>query len=431
MLLQQFGPRAKQSIPSMQTFKDMGVEAGMAAGGQAAGSAMGPYSAVARPVLGAIGGAVGNYMAQRGRVSRGEQEKIMPGQVVGAAMGGATGPGSAMKYAGSNVAATGVQTAMDEGQISADTLGRAAAFGLGGKVLERGLDVAPVDVDEVVAMRKAQDATRQETIKMGKELGYVLPPSLLSKVDDRISMTSGLVESAGGKAAIFQDATQMNQPITNNAVRDEPGMGRFKDLTTESLDEVAQPYNAVYGRVSGLSPQAAVVMREFKQANAAKSELFNAYRNPPMGQTKNPALLEQAKAAQADADFWFSELALEARKAKRPELIDQLNEACVKLAQIALTKNAVKDAVGNIDASVIGDAFEFGEPLTGNFQKVGRFQSAFSQAMREGSATPVSNVGQLSRFIAPFAAGGVAVIDDTNLTATTRLVGFVTYRIVQ
>lgn len=30
-----------------------------------------------------------------------------------------------------------------------------------------------------------------------------------------------------------------------------------------------------------------------------------------------------------------------------------------------------------------------------------------------------------------FAAGGVAAIDDTNLTATTRLVGFVTYRIVQ
>jgi hypothetical protein len=110
--------------------------------------------------------------------------------------------------------------------------------------------------------------------------------------------------------------------------------------------------------------------------------------------------LAKAKEAQKDADRSFLQLEAEAKAANKPDLGTRFQEARVKLAKIGLVERSINKGTGDVDAAVMGRAYDAGEKLTGNFEKIGRFQNAFSQMVKDASLSPPAGVNQLLPILA-------------------------------
>lgn len=379
---------------AMKQMATMGLRAGLPSVGQV----------VAGPPGGAALGGLGELAAQAI-----EGGQIRPGAVAGAATMGAiplaplAGAGmkqmamEAGKQAAGNVLARNVETAIDEkrpASLRENLLsGAASVIGTG---LAKGIDAGSTAA--ATALREAQDATRRETLRLGKELGYVIPPSVI-----RPSITTDTLNSIGGKAATAQEAIRRNQPITNQAVREELKLPPNTAFSDQALNAARIIPNKVYAEAASVTPQAKIILDEFKQAQSDANRAFAAYRDMPK---KDPSVLAKAKQLQADADSAFSRLEAEAISAGKPDIGPKLKEARVTLAKIGLAQDAMNKGDGNISAKVIGDAYAAGEKLTGNFEKIGRFQNAFWQTVKDAADTPPSGVNQLMQYIAP-ATGAV------------------------
>jgi hypothetical protein len=354
---------------------------------------------VAGPAGGAILGGAGELAAQAI-----EGGPIRPGAIAGAATVGAIplGPlaGTGMrgvvregvKQAAGNVVARNVQTGIDEGRAA--TLGEnavSAAASAVGTGLAKGIDAGAVAA--ATALKAAQDATRRETLRIGKELGYVIPPSVI-----RPSLATDTLNSIGGKAATAQEAIRRNQPITNQAIREELKLPPNTAFSDQSLNVARIVPNKAYADAAAVSPQAKIMLDEFKQAQANANQAFANYRNMPK---KDPSVLEIAKKHQTDADDAFARLEREAVSNGKPDIGKKLQEARVTLAKIGLVQDALNKGDGNISAKVIGDAYAAGEKLSGNLEKIGRFQNAFWQSVKDAADTPPSGVNQLMQYVAP------------------------------
>lgn len=374
---------------------------------------------VAAPVIGgmtplgrvgsAVGGALGEYQAQRNEGGKTRPGAIAAAGFVNAIPGGQTLKQMAGRFSGANLAAKTIETGIDEQRLpTAGEAALAAGSGAAGAFLNKALDTGSTASAKLRAKNESVDSLRRQTAKLGDfgEAGkYVIPPSIATLFEGKSSSLANAVDSVGGKAAVAQMATHLNQPITNSAIRQEFGISRVTPLSKAVLDDAAKPFAAVYGEVGSLSPNASMALKEFKQANADKADLFFKYKN---AQISKPNMLEAAKTKDAEAAFWLGELRDEANKAGKPDLIPKLQEARTKLAQINLVKESVNDATGDIDAAILGDAFDAGIPLTGNLYKIGRFQNAFAQSVRDAATTPVAGVSQVARYMMPFATGGAA-----------------------
>ncbi len=112
---------------------DIAAEGGGATAGQVAGALTGPFAPIAIPVLGGIGGGVGNYLAQKRRISSGEQAGVKTGEVLRSVITSAI-PGGALaatgtralireggKQAAGGLLAKNVETAIDEGRLATPT----------------------------------------------------------------------------------------------------------------------------------------------------------------------------------------------------------------------------------------------------------------------------------------------------------------------
>jgi len=387
---------------------DAGLEAGGATAGQAAGAAAGPLAPVAMPVLGGLGATGGAYLASK----RGGEPMTMGraasafigGMVPGGSMAGASGrkvAAEAGKYAAQNMAAATAESVIDERKVP--ELSRGLVIGGVGALaapVAKGLDTGTNPLARAERAEASRQAAKRETLKLGRELGYVLPPSVV-----RPNPANDFINSVGGKAATLQQAVQRNQPITNAAVRDELGLPADTALTPQALEVAKLGPSKTYGEIGALSPQASIALENFKQAQSEAQAQFFIWRNQIK---KDASLLESAKQKRADAEAMLAQLKAETVRAGKPELFDKFNEARVKLAQIGLVERAVNKATGDVDAQILGDAFDAGEKLTGNLEKIGRFANAFKQAVREASESPPSGVHQLLPMMAT-AAGGAGV----------------------
>jgi hypothetical protein len=405
MLAGNFPGYAKEpALKAANAVANMGVRAAPPAIGQAAGAMTGPFAPAAVPILGAIGGMGGEAAAQM------REGKMRPGAIIGAGVTGAI-PGASLAGAGAgaigreagkqalgNMVAKTAQVGIDEGRLP--TMGEAALAGgaaVAGTALASKLDKAANAVMAAEALKRSQDATRRQTIELGKELGYVLPPAVL-----RPTTGNNIINSIGGKAAMAQEAMLRNQQVTNKAVREEIGLPEHIALSPGSLNAARIGPNKVYGEVAAISPPAKIMLDDFKQAQADANALFSTYRSQF---PKDPSVLAAAKQRQVDADDAVAMIEKEAATHKAGDVVDRFKEARIALAKIGLADRALNKGDGNIDAKIIGEAFDAGEKLTGNFQKIGRFQNAFSSALREASKVPPSGVNQLL----PIMAGGAGV----------------------
>lgn len=385
---------------------DVGLEAGGAAGGQAAGAATGPFAPIATPVLGGIGGALGNFIAQQRQMKAGERDKYSWGEGGGAFVGGMIPGGSlarasiktVAKEAGKNVvgnvAAIGTQTMIDEGRLpTAKEAAIAAGAAVAGTGIARGLDAGKNAIAAQAALEKAQDATRRETFRLGKELGYVLPPSTV-----RPSWGNDLLNTVGGSAATVQDVVRRNQKMTNRAIREELELPADVPLGVNERGKIPALESAkvgpmsVYGEVGAASEKAKITLELFRQKQADANMYRAQFRDMF---PKDPSVAKAAEKAQEEAAEALTMLKKELVDAGKDDLIPKFNEARQKLAKIGLVESSVNKATGDVDAAIIGRIWDDNPTmLTGNLAKIGRFYNAFSQAVKDASMVPPSGVGQ-------------------------------------
>jgi hypothetical protein len=384
------------------TVKNLGLEGGGATLGQVAGAPFAEFGGV--QAGGAIGGALGNIAGQLTTPGK----KFSLGEVGGAAVGGAI-PGASLakagartvamqgaKYAAGNVAAVNTQSMIDTGKPA--SLGQdavAAVGGFAGAGLSKFIDTGRAA--QAVADKTSRDSFNRETLKIGRDLGYTVPPSIVNP-----NAVNNSLESLGGKAAVAQSAIHMNQPKTDAAIAAQIGLPDNAPISPVSINTMRAEPNLVYDAVNKSSPQASGLLKSFKDSMDLAREAFTDYRASKMAGTPNNALLAKAKQAAADADVYKQGL-----KSVLPvPLFDKFDGARVKLAEIGMAERAFSG--GNFDASVIGDAFAHGEKLTGNLYKIGRFEDRFGKYLRKAINTPTPGVDNL-KLMMKFGGAGAGI----------------------
>ena len=95
---------------------------------------------------------------------------------------------------------------------------------------------------------KIANQVRDNTIKNAQELGYVLPPSQVSKG----SAVQKIVEGVGGKIQTSQAASLKNQIVTNNVVKKALNIADDQPLTIQALDDIIKNSSQVYDDISKL-----------------------------------------------------------------------------------------------------------------------------------------------------------------------------------
>jgi hypothetical protein len=385
---------------------DMGLEGGGATLGHAAGAATGPFAPIAMPAFGAVGGAAGNALAQGRRMYiTGEQDGFRPGEMLGAGVAGSV-PGASLANAGlkkvaveagkqaiGNTVGAATQTGIDEGRLpslgEAALAAGAAAVGTGAA---RSVDTGSNPLTQLEAHRRAVDATRRQTLAAGRELGYVLPPAAIS---------DGPVDSAlntvGGKLATAHEAVARNQPITNAAVRAELGLDPNTPLSREALAVKKAELGKVYDEVAAVSQDAGILTEWHKKSQRDANAKFSEYRNM---QHKDPTVLEAARVKQDEADEVFGLLTDELDGNGKKALAAKLKEARTTYAKVGVVEEALNPGSGDISAEVLGAMLQNQErKLTGNLEKVAKFQLAFERYTRELASTPPPGGYQLGYFL--------------------------------
>lgn len=387
---------------------DIGLETAGATGGQAAGAFGGPAAFLTVPAGGAIGAMGGNAVAQQRRIATGEQEKFHWSEMFGAGVGGLMPGGSlarggiktlakeATKNVVGNTAAVATEKAIESGELpSGRELAIAAGAATIGTGLAKKLDGATNQHAARAAIRDAQNEGRKLTLQLGKELGYVVPPSSV-----RPNYANDLVSSVAGKSSIVQEVVQRNQPMTNLAVLRELELPETTSLKFNQ-DGQSPGLNAakaypfmVYGQVGAVSPQSKNILEAFKQHQSDANSLRASYR--AAFPVKDPELLKKAEAAQLLADQEKVLLEAELKSAGKKDLIAEFDKARTKLAKIGLVEEAVNKGSGDVDASIIGKQWDDNpKRLTGELAKIGRFYNVFHDAVRDASFSPPSGVHNL------------------------------------
>lgn len=327
------------------------------------------------------------------------------------------------KLGAANVAAKNIETGVDEQRatsMSEDALALGAGIvgAAAGKALDKGKN-AKVQAE---ALARELDRPRMETVKLGRELGLVLPPAVVAP-----GTLNNQVNSLGGKAATAQEVITKNAPIINKAVADEIGWtelskktyGEIKALRPESIETLKLAPNGVYAEVGDLSPQAKILLEKYKQDQFLANKAFSDYYAAPK---KDPSLLAAAKESQKDANGAFASLEIEAANAGKSGLTEQLKKARVELAKIGLVERGMQRSTGHVDPEVFGDAYAVGVPLSGKLETIGRFQDAFWRYVKLQSESLPSGVNQFMRVAGPAMAGTASHYSGAGPAATAGMI---------
>lgn len=258
---------------------------------------------------------------------------------------------------------------------------------------------ARANVAEAMAAQ-SRNAARDATIADSTAKGYVIPPSLSG---GKSSINEAL-ESFGGKAAIKQEAALRNQQTTNALARKELGIPPNEALTPDLLASMRAGAATPYQEIASISPNAQGVLEALKDARQQKNLALSEYQRQG-----TRSAYHAAQRYGMDADMLEKQLELEAGKAGRPELLQELATSRKKIAQIHAVEKALTDQTGNVSAPMLGRELDKYKPLTGELEAIGNFRNAFPQIAQEAEKVPAPGVSHVNSLTsAMLGAGGYA-----------------------
>ncbi len=391
-------PQGKQAMSNAVTLgKNLGLEGGGATAGQILGAPFEEFGGV--HIGGSIGAGIGNTLAQLTTPGK----KFSFGDV-GAAMAAGTVPGLSLekagakelltqgaKYALSNAAGTYIQKGADQKRLP--TLGEVAqseATGFAAAPISKFLDSGSRAL--ATANRAGNASVERQSLNGGRELDLLVPPAVTAP-----NAINNTIQSVGGKAAVAQETLLRNQPKVDSIVRRVLGIPEGTGISVPVLNAQKVGPNLVYDEVSKMTPASAALLDAYKTANTAANTQHGMFQSAKAQGIYRPDLKEAANVARTQAATFRA--ALDKEAATIPggkDIIGRFDDAEVKLAQIALADQALRKGNGKIDATAFGDAFEANpERLSGDFKKLGAFQSAFGKYVKDATNTPPSGVDWL------------------------------------
>lgn len=394
--------------------------------GQSIGRAI-PIPAMDR-LLGAIGGAAGEALAEKR-----EGSDLKPGRIASAALSGAVrgrglaGAGAsevgreAAKYGAVGLAGKTAETITDEGRLpTAEEALVAGGASAAGAPIARALSVS------VPAARSADDALnamRDQSFRDVRKWGIVVPPSELGRGSDTIA-------SVGGKAATQQQAAKRNQFGWQRAAREDIGLsGEALPISRKELLSIREEAGAPYREIQTIQREAEVQLQDRLRELAKESDPHAALikmEEPAMKESLSilttlaaadvDALKESRKAAQnarraffagdpksyetwqrAKAESESLEGAIEraAASLRDDSLLNRLKESRRKIAKTYSVEEAVNPGNGFVDPAEFGRQLLNGEALSGNLEKIAKFQLAFRREAVEAGRVPAPGVGNI------------------------------------
>lgn len=383
--------------------------AGLPSVGSAVGKGLGAMTGiaapVAMPVLGGVGAAIGDVMAQQQ-----EGGPYSLGRTAGQALLGAfTPPGvpgasmatlgrflpstvplhaQAAKYAMAGMGAKAAETMIDRGEApTAGELGLAAAGGAVGAKVER-MAQAPVSAAKVDRM--VNDAATNATVKEWLNKGGKIDPTLTYRES---YLNRGLTKVAGGSTEIQRAANEVNQPLVNKLAREDirfPGNAPLDELhIRDHITKLSAPFR----EMETVSPKMKDLIDDHRTAREEAVRLWDAYKGKADGGKPDTDLRKAAIAANELADKAADNIANELKAVKRDDLLNEFNVAKRLLAKTYQVRSALTG--GNVSAEVLDFMRDKQRRnMDGNIELIARFRAEMPKVMRDiRDVQPVGDVG--------------------------------------
>jgi hypothetical protein len=251
------------------------------------------------------------------------------------------------------------------------------------------------DRQAAATARQSQNSVADETLRRGREAGFVVPPSAVNPTG-----TNRILESIGGKADVGQEAVHRNTSALDAIGRRSAGISENEPLSREALRAARQRMAEPYREIAALSPQAAADLEALKAARFESKLQWRGYN-----QSGNPELHHAASAADAEVNRLANSIEQAASGAGRQDLVQALTQARQNIARNRQVQEAVNVGSGHLDPAVLGRALDRGAPLTGELETVGRMQQAFPQFLKDASGKQAAGTSALHAWIAATGAG--------------------------
>lgn len=261
------------------------------------------------------------------------------------------------------------------------------------------------------------------TFIKGNSEGYVAPPSNINP-----SIKNSFLEGIAGKLKTQQDASVINQSVTNRlaaralgqndeaplslgamqAIREEAHQTGYVPLRnigqitptqayTDALDKITRQNQGASNSFPGIKgPDIEGIVAPFRQQSFNSSDAVDAISvlrgladdayssgNKVAGQ----AYKGVSKALEGAIEQHLTDLG-----ETGAELLSKFRDARTLMAKTYTVGKALNDQTGNVAAPVIARELARGKPLSGDLQTIGQFSQAFPKATRllEESTLPIS-----------------------------------------
>lgn len=330
------------------------------------------------------------------------------------AVSSAMSPANSLRQAATNIALGGLSGAAAGGTKEAtgsDTAAMAAGM------LAAPAGVAAIDYGKAklaaTALRKQQNAARDQTIADARNAGYVLSPS-----ETNPGTINQTLEGIAGKLSTRQLASQRNQEITNQLARESVGVPEGTALSpalmqqlrrdayqsgyvpVESAGEIRpgklyrqalDDIEAKYTSAANSFPQAvsddvkriveSLRVRSFDAGDAVKMTQIlrdNASKAYASGDTA----LGKAQRAAASAIEDQIERGLSGQGQAGSDLLDNFRAARTQMAKTHTIEDALHESTGNVQANKLASALRKGKPLSDGLKTAAMTADAFPKNMQ-------------------------------------------------
>lgn len=243
--------------------------------------------------------------------------------------------------------------------------------------------------------------------------GYVVPPSTV-----RPTVGTRLTETLGGKEGTAQDASIVNQQVTNRLARRALGMADEAPLDREALNTIRQNASTAYEAIRGAGKitadpkykaELAAVTARFRGAakdfpGIAKTDIDDIVKEvqkdafdadsavdaisilrdkASTAYGQGDKTMGKAYRAVSDAMENVIERNLSARGEDAAALLKNFRDSRQLIAKTYTVEKALNDTTGNVAAQKLGQQLTKGKPLSGELASAARFGQAFPKAARE------------------------------------------------
>ena len=296
----------------------------------------------------------------------------------------------------------------------------------------------------------------QEAAKDVVQSGYVLPPTQVKP-----SLANRLIEGIAGKITTAQNASFINQQVTNKLAARSLGLPDDAVITPETLQNIRSTAGQAYenlrasGRVK-TSPkftQALDNIEPYRDAKAASADFVSPEAKSiidVIDSLKTPSFdvksaLSKIKLLRDNADEAFGNnktlLGRANREAsevlentienylansKQTDLLDKFRQARQTIAKTYSVEDALNPKTGTIDAKKLASQLRGKKPLTGELKQIGEFGAAFPKASQVpenmGSLTQISPLDYLATAGLGAAGASTGSVENALMASSLGLI---------